>query len=59
MRRKAHAKISAMTLQIANPDLTADPAAQRAIKDERVWVQFSDVVGELKSADSALMPRVF
>jgi hypothetical protein len=39
-----------MSLQIINPDLLADPDARRAVKDEKVWVQFSDVAGELTSA---------
>lgn len=43
------AKASAMILQISNPDLAADPAARRAIKDETVWVEFADVAGELTS----------
>jgi hypothetical protein len=37
-------------LQIINPDLTADPAAQRAVKDERVAVEFAVQAGELMSA---------
>ena len=39
-----------MILEINNPDLTADPAAQRAIKDERVSVEFAVQAGELVSA---------
>jgi hypothetical protein len=42
-------KASAMILEISNPDLTADPMARRAVKDERVWVEFADVAGELTS----------
>lgn len=39
-----------MTLQLNNPDLTADPAAHRAIKDETVAVEFATQHGELLSA---------
>lgn len=39
-----------MSLQFTNPDLVCDPDAQRAVKDERVWVQFAEVAGELTSA---------
>jgi hypothetical protein len=42
-------KASAMILQLSNPDLAADPAAQRAVKDERVWVEFADTADELTS----------
>jgi hypothetical protein len=38
-----------MILEISNPDLTADPAARRAVKDERVWVEFAENAGELIS----------
>jgi hypothetical protein len=38
-----------MILEISNPDLTADPAARRAVKDERVSVEFADKAGELIS----------
>jgi hypothetical protein len=38
-----------MTLVINNPDLTADPAARRAVKSERVSVEFADMAGELVS----------
>jgi hypothetical protein len=37
-------------LAINNPDLTADPAARRAVKDERVSVEFAVQAGELLSA---------
>jgi PGDYG protein len=37
-------------LEINNPDLTADPAARRAVKDERVSVEFAVQAGELTSA---------
>ena len=39
-----------MTMEINNPDLTADPAARRADKDERVSVEFADMAGELISS---------
>jgi hypothetical protein len=39
-----------MGLQITNPDLVTDPDAQRAVKDESVWVQFAEEPGELTSA---------
>jgi PGDYG protein len=38
-----------MVLKIDNPDLVVDPGAQRAIKDETVWVEFADAGGELTS----------
>jgi hypothetical protein len=38
-----------MVLEIINPDLTADPAARRAVKNERVAVEFADVAGALVS----------
>src|SRR5690242_14876579 len=40
----------ATILQINNPDLTVDLAARRAIKDERVSVEFAVQAGELISA---------
>ena len=39
-----------MTLQLNNPDLTTDPDARRAIKDERVSVEFAARGGALVSA---------
>jgi hypothetical protein len=39
-----------MILEISNPNLTADPAAQRAVKDERVFVEFANAAGELTSS---------
>jgi len=39
-----------MTLQLNNPDLTTDPAARRAVKDETVAVEFATQHGELQSA---------
>jgi hypothetical protein len=39
----------AMILEINHPDLTTDPAARRAVKDERVSVEFADVAAELIS----------
>lgn len=39
-----------MTLQLHNPDLTSDPAARRAVKDETVAVEFATQQGELLSA---------
>ena len=39
-----------MTLHFDNPDLTTDPAARRAIKDERVAVEFAAERGQLVSA---------
>jgi hypothetical protein len=39
-----------MTLQLDNPDLTTDPAARRARKDEKVAVEFAVHSGELVSA---------
>jgi hypothetical protein len=42
-----------MILEIRNPDLTVDPAARRAMKDERVFVEFADVAGELTSSVGA------
>jgi hypothetical protein len=44
------AKASSMILQISNPDLAVDPAAQRAVKDERVVVEFAKAAGELTSS---------
>jgi hypothetical protein len=44
------ADTSPIILQIDKPDLTADAAAQRAVKDEKVIVEFADVGGELSSA---------
>jgi hypothetical protein len=37
-------------LSLNNPDLLADPAARRAVKDEKVAVQFAVQAGELSSA---------
>jgi hypothetical protein len=37
------------SLEISNPNLTADLGARRAVKDERVWVEFAKVIGELAS----------
>jgi hypothetical protein len=42
-------KLAAMILEISNPELMSDPAARRAVKDERVRVEFADVAGELTS----------
>lgn len=39
-----------MTLELDNPDLTMDPAARCAIKDERVSVEFAALCGVLVSA---------
>jgi hypothetical protein len=39
-----------MTLRLNTPDLTTDPAAKRAIKDETVTVEFATQRGELISA---------
>ena len=39
----------AMPLHLDNPDLTGDPAAQRAAKDETVQVQFATEAGSLVS----------
>ena len=39
-----------MTMQIDQLDLTADSAARRAVKDEKVSVEFAEVGGELTSA---------
>ncbi len=39
-----------MTLQLRNPDLSTDPAARRAVKDETVAVQFAASEGTLVSA---------
>jgi len=39
-----------MTLHFHNPDLTADPAARRAIKDEQVAVEFAVEQGQVLSA---------
>jgi hypothetical protein len=36
--------------RLNNPDLTTDPAARRAIKDEKVAVEFATEPGELVSA---------
>jgi hypothetical protein len=43
-------EILLMTLHFDNPDLTTDPAARRAIKDERVAVEFAAEPGQLVSA---------
>ena len=39
-----------MTLHLDDPDLTTDPAARRAIKDEKVAVEFATRAGQLVSA---------
>ena len=39
-----------IVLEIKSPDLTADPDARRAVKDERVSVAFAAKAGELISA---------
>lgn len=39
-----------MMLTLDNPDLTTDPAARRAVKDETVAVEFATGHGELLSA---------
>jgi hypothetical protein len=39
-----------MTLELSNPDLAADPAAQRAAKDETVSVEFAGCADVLISA---------
>jgi len=39
-----------MVLTLDNPDLTTDPAARRAVKDETVAVEFATGPGELLSA---------
>jgi hypothetical protein len=39
-----------MMLTLDNPDLTTDPAARRAVKDETVAVEFATRPGELVSA---------
>src|SRR5882724_4100342 len=39
-----------MTLELNNPDLAADPAARRAVKDETVSVEFADRADALLSA---------
>ena len=39
-----------MTVHLDNPDLTTDPAARRAIKDEKVAVEFATRAGQLVSA---------
>ena len=39
-----------MVSRLNNPDLTTDPAARRAIKDEKVAVEFATQRGELVSA---------
>jgi hypothetical protein len=44
------AETSPIILQIDNPDLAADCAARRAVKDEKVSVEFAAVGGELISA---------
>jgi hypothetical protein len=38
------------TLQLKSPDLHADPDARRAVKDEKVSVEFAVEAGELVSA---------
>jgi hypothetical protein len=37
-------------LQVGRPDLRLDPGASRAVKDERVLVEFAHSAGELSSA---------
>ena len=39
-----------MTLELNNPDLATDPAAQRAVKDETVSVEFAGRADALVSA---------
>jgi hypothetical protein len=39
-----------IVLELKSPDLTADPDARRAVKDERVSVEFAAKAGELISA---------
>ena len=39
-----------MMLPLHNPDLTIDPAARQAVKDEKVSVEFATQHGELRSA---------
>src|ERR1700753_3238955 len=39
-----------MVLRLNNPDLTTDPAARSAIKDETVTVEFATEPGQLVSA---------
>jgi hypothetical protein len=39
-----------MVSTLNNPDLTTDPAARRALKDEKVAVEFATQPGELVSA---------
>ncbi|MDB6106268.1 MAG: hypothetical protein JWO52_6267, partial [Gammaproteobacteria bacterium] len=39
-----------MTLELDNPDLAADPAARRAVKDETVSVEFAVRADALLSA---------
>ena len=39
-----------MALDLNNPDLTADPDARLAVKDETVWVEFATETGDLISA---------
>jgi hypothetical protein len=39
-----------MTLHFDHPDLTTDPAARRAVKDEQVAVEFASQRGQLVSA---------
>ena len=47
---RGYAKLPAMRLALNNPDLTTDPAARRAVKDETVSVEFATQHGELLSA---------
>jgi len=37
-------------LRIEHPELDKDPSARRAVKDERVWVDFATSSGSLESA---------
>ncbi len=39
-----------MPLHVANPDLSCDPAARHATKDETVQVQFASAPGSLQSS---------
>jgi hypothetical protein len=51
MRQQRAARYNApMVSRLNSPDLTTDPAARRAIKDEKVAVEFATQRGELVSA---------
>ena len=39
-----------MTVELENPDLSRDPAACWAVKDEVIWVEFAAAPGALQSA---------